>query len=212
MITFTHRPIVPVVLRKSSAACMLPGKDVSNGSDTPAVVPANDPQQEDWWYYLFKLFIIGGGLLLIVFAGLPLQAHAASHTPRMFARSQYVAIAQQDAINAGISPVYFVRQINLESGFNPRAVSRAGAIGIAQFMPGTAAALGINPWEPIQSLRAAVNLMASYTRRYGGNYAMALAAYNAGRGRVQHAVKTCRSNWFNCLPHETRHYISVIMG
>jgi soluble lytic murein transglycosylase-like protein len=211
MITFTHRPIVLVVLRKGSAACVLPGKDVSNGSDTPAVARANDPQKGVWWYSLFKLFIIGVGLLLIVFAGPPLQAHAASHTPPMSARSQYVAIAQQDAINAGISPVYFVRQINMESGFNPRAVSAAGAIGIAQFMPGTAAALGINPWKPIQSLRAAANLMASYTRRYGGNYAMALAAYNAGRGTVQYTVNTCGSNWFNCLPYETRHYISVIM-
>jgi soluble lytic murein transglycosylase-like protein len=161
---------------------------------------------------LFKLFIIGVGLLLIVFASPPPQAHAALHTPRMSAWSQYVAIAQQDAIDAGISPAYFVRQINMESGFNPRAVSRAGAIGIAQFMPGTAAALGINPWEPIQSLRSAATLMASYTRWYSGNYAMALAAYNAGHLTSQYAVNTCGSNWSNCLPYETRHYISVIMG
>src|SRR5690348_12785178 len=58
-------------------------------------------------------------------------------------KSQYIAIAQQDAIAAGISPVYFVRQINQESGFNPYAVSPAGAEGIAQFEPGTAAGLGI---------------------------------------------------------------------
>ncbi|HKV01676.1 MAG TPA: transglycosylase SLT domain-containing protein, partial [Ktedonobacteraceae bacterium] len=54
-------------------------------------------------------------------------------------RSQYVAIAQQDAIAAGIPPDYFVRQINTESGFNPNAVSPAGAVGIAQFLPSTAA-------------------------------------------------------------------------
>jgi soluble lytic murein transglycosylase-like protein len=157
---------------------------------------------------LFKLFIIGVGLLLLVFAGLPLQAHAALHTPRMSAGRQYVAIAQQNAVKAGISPVHFVRQIHMESGFNPRAVSRAGAIGIAQFTPGTAAALGINPWEPIPSLRGAANLMASYTRQYRGNYAMALAAYNAGPRTVQYAVNTCGRSWFNCLPYETRHYIS----
>ncbi len=126
--------------------------------------------------------------------------------------SQYVAIAQQDAINAGISPVYFVRQINLESGFNPNAVSPAGAVGIAQFEPGTAANLGINPWDPIQALSGAANLMASYNRQYGGNYAMALAAYNGGTGTVQYAVNNCGSSWMNCLPYETRNYIYVIMG
>jgi Transglycosylase SLT domain len=126
--------------------------------------------------------------------------------------SQYVALARQDAINAGIPPVYFVRQITMESGFNPRAVSPAGAIGIAQFMPSTAAGLGINPWDPVQSLRGAANLMASYNRAYGGNYAMALAAYNAGSGTVQYAINTCGKNWYNCLPAETQHYITVILG
>jgi hypothetical protein len=54
--------------------------------------------------------------------------------------------------------------------------------------------------------------MASYTRRYGGNYTMVLAGYNAGLDTIQYAVNTCGSNWFNCLPYETRYYISVIMG
>ena len=127
-------------------------------------------------------------------------------------KSQYVSIAQQDASNAGISPDYFVRQINLESGFNPNAYSGSGAEGIAQFMPATARGLGINPWDPIQALRAAANLMASYSNKYGGNYAMALAAYNGGSGTVQYAVNACGSNWMNCLPGQTRNYIRVIMG
>jgi len=127
-------------------------------------------------------------------------------------KSQYVAIAQQDAIAAGISPDYFVRQINSESGFNPNAVSPAGAVGIAQFLPGTAAGLGINPWDPIQALRGAARLMANYAHQYGGDYAKALAAYNGGTGTVQYAVNNCGANWLNCLPGETRHYIYVIMG
>lgn len=127
-------------------------------------------------------------------------------------KSQYIAIAQQDAIDVGISPVYFVRQINQESGFNPYAVSPAGAEGIAQFEPGTAAGMGINPWNPVQALRGAAQLMASYNRTYGGNYAKALAAYNGGSGTVQYAVNNCGANWLNCLPGETRHYIYVIMG
>ena len=65
--------------------------------------------------------------------------------PMTLPTSAYVAIARQDAINAGISPDYFTRQINLESGFNPNASSPSGAVGIAQFLPSTAAGLGINP-------------------------------------------------------------------
>ncbi|HLH63592.1 MAG TPA: transglycosylase SLT domain-containing protein [Ktedonobacteraceae bacterium] len=126
-------------------------------------------------------------------------------------KSQYVAIARQDASNAGISPNLFVRQINQESGFNPWAVSPAGAIGIAQFMPATAASMGINPHDPIQSLRAAARLMASYAYQYG-NYAKALGAYNAGPGTVNWAVSVGGANWFNYLPYETRNYIDVIMG
>lgn len=127
--------------------------------------------------------------------------------------SQYIAIAQQDALNAGISPNYFVRQIDIESGFNPNAYSPAGAEGIAQFEPATAAGLGIDPWNPIQALNAAAHLMASYNNTYGGNYAMALAAYNGGSGTVQYAVNACGSSgWMNCLPGETRHYIYTIMG
>ncbi len=133
--------------------------------------------------------------------------------PVTLPQSQYIAIARQDALNAGISPDYFVRQINQESGFNPNAVSPAGAVGIAQFEPSTAAGLGIDPWNPIQALNAAAHLMASYANQYGGDYAKALAAYNAGSGTVQYAVNTCGTvNWMNCLPAETRNYIQVIMG
>lgn len=127
--------------------------------------------------------------------------------------SHYVAIAQQDAIAAGISPIYFVRQINELSGFNPSDVSPTGSEGIAQFEPGTAAGLGINPWDPIQALRAAAQLMASYSRMYGGDYAKALAAYYGGTGTVQYALNNCGdAHWLNCLPNETRQYIHAIMG
>ena len=132
--------------------------------------------------------------------------------PMNLPKSQYVAIAQQDAIAVGISPDYFVRQINDESSFNPNAVSPGGAVGIAQFLPGTAAGLGINPWDPIQALQGAARMMANYAHQYGGDYAKALAAYNGGTGTVQYAVNNCGANWLNCLPGETRHYIYIIMG
>jgi soluble lytic murein transglycosylase-like protein len=55
-------------------------------------------------------------------------------------------------------------------------------------------------------------MMANSARQYGGDYAKALAAYNAGSGVVNHAVNACGSAWMNCLPAETRHYIYMIMG
>jgi hypothetical protein len=132
--------------------------------------------------------------------------------PMTLPKSQYVAIAQQDAIAVGISPDYFTRQINDESGFNPNSVSPSGAVGIAQFLPSTAAGMGINPWDPIQALRGAAQMMANYSHQFGGDYAKALAAYNGGTATVQYAVNNCSSNWLNCLPGETRHYIYIIMG
>ncbi len=126
--------------------------------------------------------------------------------------SQYVAIARQDALNAGIPPDYFVRQIYAESGFDPNASSPAGAVGIAQFEPGTAAGLGINPYDPIQALSGAARLMASYAIQYNGDYAKALAAYNAGGGNLDYAVSTCGAGWLNCVPTETQNYIYKIMG
>ena len=126
--------------------------------------------------------------------------------------NQYVAIARQDAINVGIPPDYFVRQIYAESGFDPNASSPAGAVGIAQFEPGTAAGLGINPYDPVQALSGAARLMASYAIQYNGDYAKALAAYNAGGGNVDYAVRTCGAGWLNCVPAETQNYIYKIMG
>ncbi len=135
----------------------------------------------------------------------------ASSFPTHQAGRDYPTVARNEARAAGISPSLFVRQINEESGFNPNAVSPAGAIGIAQFMPTTAAGLGLNPWDPYAALKGAARLMASYVKLYGGNYAKALAAYNAGSGWVQRAVTRCGVRWRVCVPVETQRYIKSIM-
>lgn len=126
--------------------------------------------------------------------------------------NSYTALAQRDAIAAGISPDLFVKQINMESGFNPYAHSPAGAEGIAQFEPATAAGLGIDPWDPVQALQGAANLMARYQQDYGGDYAKALAAYNGGSGRLNYAIRNCGPAWLSCEPQETQHYVHVILG
>src|SRR5215471_17047671 len=94
------------------------------------------------------------------------------------------AYARQAATNAGIDPDIFVAQIQQESGFSPTAKSPAGAIGIAQFMPGTAAGVGLDPTDAYASLEAAARMDAQNLSKYGGDYSKMLAAYNAGPGNV----------------------------
>lgn len=140
------------------------------------------------------------------------QNVALSYTSSSQANDSYWNIAWNAAVNAGINPNLFEKQIQQESGFNPWAVSPAGAQGIAQFMPATAASMGVNPWDPTSALYGAANLMAQLSKQFGGNYAMALAGYNAGPGAVQYAINAGGNSWYYYLPNETRNYVSVIMG
>ena len=71
-----------------------------------------------------------------------------------------------------------------ESGFNPGAVSSAGAEGIMQLMPSTAAGLGVNAFDPAQAIDGAAQLLGGYLQQYNGSVPLALAAYNAGPGAV----------------------------
>src|SRR5262245_23582456 len=113
--------------------------------------------------------------------------------------------ARQAANRYGIDPDIFERQIQQESGFRTDAMSPAGATGIAQFMPGTAAGMGVDPTDPYASLDAAARLMKSNLGSYGGDYAKALAAYNAGPGNVDK---------YGGVPpfEETQRYVSTILG
>lgn len=94
--------------------------------------------------------------------------------------ADYRAIALQDAQKYGIPPEVFLAQINQESGFNPNARSGAGALGIAQFIPSTARAYGVDPMNPISALDGAARYDARLLKQYGGVKEM-LSAYNSGR-------------------------------
>ncbi len=127
--------------------------------------------------------------------------------------SIYPDLAAQDARSAGIDPLLFERQIQVESGFDPGAVSATGAVGIAQFLPSTAASLvpPLDPTDPVPSLAVAAEIMASKVRAYDGNYAQALAAYDAGDTAVQQAIATYGTTWLEHLPTQTRTYVHRIM-
>jgi soluble lytic murein transglycosylase-like protein len=98
----------------------------------------------------------------------------------------HLAIAAANAY--GIDPDIFCSLLLQESGFDTQIVSGAGAIGIAQFEPETAARYGIDPRDPASALPGAARLLAEYLADYTGRYddpvAAALAAYNAGPGAV----------------------------
>lgn len=113
--------------------------------------------------------------------------------------NDYRKVASQKASKYGLGN-WFVDQIAAESNFNPTARSGAGALGIAQFMPGTAASVGVDPMNPVAALDAAAKLMSGYVRQYG-DVSKALAAYNAGPGNV--------SRWQQ-IP-ETRNYVAKIL-
>ncbi len=134
-----------------------------------------------------------------------------SRAPTNLAKSQYVATAVSDASAIGIPPAYFTEQIQVESGYNPKARSPAGAEGIAQFLPGTAAGLGIDPWNPPQALQAASKLMAAYTTSWGGDYAAALAQYNAGEGQVTPCKAGHDPAWLACMGADVQHYVLAIL-
>ena len=74
--------------------------------------------------------------------------------------------------------------MRMESGGNPNAISRAGAIGLMQLMPGTAKGLGVDPKDPHRNLEGGIKYLSQLSDKYDGDYVKTLAAYNAGSSRV----------------------------
>lgn len=104
-----------------------------------------------------------------------------------------------------IPPALINAVIEVESSFNPRAVSPRGAMGLMQLMPDVAASLGVeDPFEPEQNIRGGVALLRRLLDKYEGDYTRALAAYNAGEGAVD------RSGGIPDFP-ETRNYVNRVM-
>jgi Transglycosylase SLT domain len=103
---------------------------------------------------------------------------------------------------------FFTRLIWQESHFDPAAVSPAGAQGIAQFMPQTAAIRGLtNAFEPLQALRESASYLRELRTTFRGNLGLAAAAYNAGPAQVEAWLAGRRS-----LPFETQAYVRIVTG
>jgi len=116
----------------------------------------------------------------------------------------YKPMAEAAARKYGVPVDLFNRLVQQESGWNPRAKSRVGAYGLAQLMPGTARALGVNPRDPRQNLEGGARYLAKMHRKFG-TWRLALAAYNAGPEAV--------AKYKGVPPYkETRNYVRKIMG
>jgi soluble lytic murein transglycosylase-like protein len=99
--------------------------------------------------------------------------------------ASYEAIIREHAGAHGLSPDLVRAVIQVESGFNPRAVSPKGAMGLMQLMPATATEYGVgDPFDPADNVRAGVAYLRRLLDRYDGRVELALAAYNAGPGAV----------------------------
>lgn len=102
---------------------------------------------------------------------------------------------------------FFISLLFQESRFEPGVVSSAGAQGVAQFMPETAASMGLkNPFDPLEAIPASARLLRNLVSQFG-NLGLAAAAYNAGPKRIQ--------DWLGKkgkLPDETKGYVKTITG
>lgn len=130
---------------------------------------------------------------------------AATGSLPAFVPQQFRAPILRSAARWGVSAALLAGQLMAESGFDPNAGSPAGAQGIAQFMPATAAAYGLeNPFDPVAAIDAQGHLMADLLRQFGSPQ-LALAAYNAGPA----PVAAC-----DCIPPypETQAYVTRILA
>jgi cell wall-associated NlpC family hydrolase len=104
----------------------------------------------------------------------------------------------------GVSPTLLAAVAKVESGFNPSAVSSAGAEGLMQIMPSTASGIGVNPMDPQQAIDGAAKILSGDITKFG-SVPLALAAYNAGAGAVE--------KYGGIPPYpETQHYVNTIMS
>ncbi|CCF14193.1 transglycosylase SLT domain protein [Brevibacillus laterosporus GI-9] len=129
-------------------------------------------------------------------------------------RQQIVDKIEQVSKRFGVNSSLVREVVRAESNFNPTATSHAGAKGLMQLMDDTARSVGVrNSYDPDQNLMGGTKYLGKLLDRYDGNVKVALAAYNAGSGRVRRAgIETDEDfdRLADNLPQETQRYVAKI--
>src|SRR5256885_14945151 len=133
-------------------------------------------------------------------------ATAASTTAGAGDSTPYDSLIEDAAQRNGVDPALLKGLIRQESNFDPGAHSGAGAVGLTQLMPATAASLGVSdPTDPAQSIEGGAKYLRAQLDRFGGDPAKALAAYNPGPGAV--------TRYGGVPPYaETQQYVQRVLG
>ena len=123
---------------------------------------------------------------LLVMAPDELTSSGEHYSPALLARAtQYDSIIEKAAMSAAVEPNLLRAVIVVESGFNSRAVSKRGAVGLMQLMPATASRFGVsNRYDPGENIHGGAMYLKFLMDRFGQNVRLALAAYNAGEDAV----------------------------
>lgn len=126
--------------------------------------------------------------------------------PQSVSKSEIDSLIDKYSEKAGLDSDFVKAVINQESGFNPNATSKCGAMGLMQLMPGTAQGLGVtNAYDPEQNIEGGTKYLKGLMDRFDNNKSLALAAYNAG----PNAVKK-----YGGIPpyQETQNYVKNVLG
>lgn len=129
--------------------------------------------------------------------------------------SAYDELIQQASARYGVDPALIQAVIKTESGFRPDAQSGSGAKGLMQLMDGTARGLGVtDSFDPAQNINGGTKYLSMLLQKYNGNEQVALAAYNAGPGRVDRTgIRTNEQliEKLEALPEETQRYVAKVL-
>ena len=134
------------------------------------------------------------------------SASASTGTTNTPVSGNFANLINQAAQKYGVDAGLVKSIIKAESNFNPNAVSKAGALGLMQLMPGTARGLGVsNALDTAQNIDGGVHFLSNLLKHYNGNVRLAVAAYNAGPGAVDK---------YDGVPpyQETQTYVNRVLG
>lgn len=147
---------------------------------------------------------------------MPIASWGGALTDDQGSSSAYDDLITAAGAKYGVDPALIKGVIQSESSFNPNAVSSAGAKGLMQLMDDTARGLGVgNSFDPAQNIDGGTRFLSYLLRKYDGNVSTALAAYNAGPGRVDRSgIQNDQDLAMNLhlLPTETQNYVRKVLN